>query len=124
LIETGATPAAVIARESSDEAIQTRLTELSLDYFVAALPRNDEVSTRLRRMQPFLHCRVVDPQTSKAGEAMSILLIIIILILLFGGGGGYYAHRSYGGAGLGGVLGLVLIVIVVIWLVNRASIGI
>jgi hypothetical protein len=25
----------------SDEAIQTRLTELSLDCFVAALPRND-----------------------------------------------------------------------------------
>jgi hypothetical protein len=25
-----------------------------------------------------------------------------------GGGGGYYAHGRYGGAGLGGVLGLVL----------------
>ena len=56
--------------------------------------------------------------------AMSLLLIIIVLVLLFGGGGGYYAHRSYGGAGLGGVLGLVLIVIVVIWLLNRASIGV
>jgi hypothetical protein len=75
-------------------------------------------------MQPFSRSRVVCAEQSKAGEAMSILLIIIILILLFGGGGGYYAHRSYGGAGLGGVLGLVLIVIVVIWLVNRASIGI
>jgi hypothetical protein len=75
-------------------------------------------------MQPFPHSHVNRPEQSNAGEAMSILLIIIILILLFGGGGGYYAHRSYGGAGLGGVLGLVLIVIVVIWLVNRASIGI
>jgi hypothetical protein len=31
----------VIARERSDEAIQTRLTGLSLDCFVASLPRND-----------------------------------------------------------------------------------
>ncbi|MCU1483203.1 MAG: uncharacterized protein JWQ19_3989 [Subtercola sp.] len=36
---------------------------------------------------------------------MSTLLIIVILLVLFGGGGGYYAHRSWGGAGLGGVLG-------------------
>lgn len=45
-----------------------------------------------------------------------MLLLIIILLLLFGGGGGYYAHRSYGGRGLGGVLGVVLIVIIVLWL--------
>jgi hypothetical protein len=60
-----------------------------------------------------------------AGErVMSLLLIIIVLVLLFGGGGGYYAHRNYGGTGLGGVLGLVVIVILVIWLVNRTSVGI
>jgi hypothetical protein len=57
-------------------------------------------------------------------QKMSLLLIIIVLVLLFGGGGGYYAHRSYGGAGLGGVLGLALIVILVIWLLNRASLGV
>ena len=45
---------------------------------------------------------------------MSTLLIIIILLILFGGGGGYYAHRSYGGRGLGGVLGLVIIIIIVL----------
>jgi hypothetical protein len=39
-------------------------------------------------------------------------------VLIFGGGGGYYAHRSYGGAGLGGVLGTVLIVLLVLWLVG------
>ena len=39
---------------------------------------------------------------------MTILLIILIIVLL-GGGGGYYAHGRYGGAGLGGVLGLVLV---------------
>ena len=47
---------------------------------------------------------------------MSLILIIILLVLLFGGGGGYYAHRTYGLPGLGGVLGLVLIIIVLLWL--------
>jgi hypothetical protein len=47
---------------------------------------------------------------------MSLLLIIIILILLFGGGGGYYAHSQYGGRGLGGVLGLIVVILVVLWL--------
>ena len=47
---------------------------------------------------------------------MSLLLIIVVLLLLFGGGGGYYAHSRYGGAGLGGVLGLILTILVVLWL--------
>jgi hypothetical protein len=50
------------------------------------------------------------------GFKMSLLLIIIVLLLIFGGGGGYYAHRSYGGRGLGGVLGLVLIIVLVLFL--------
>jgi hypothetical protein len=49
---------------------------------------------------------------------MSTILIIVILILLLGGGGGYYAHGRYGGAGLGGVLGLILTVFVILWLVG------
>jgi len=49
---------------------------------------------------------------------MSLLLLIIILILLFGGGGGYYGYRSYGGPGLGGVLGLVVVILLVLWLVG------
>jgi hypothetical protein len=49
---------------------------------------------------------------------MSILLLIIILILLFGGGGGYYGYRTYGGPGLGGVLGLILVILIVLWLVG------
>lgn len=49
---------------------------------------------------------------------MSTLLIIIILILLLGGGGGYYAHGRYGGRGLGGVLGLVIVSLLVIWLLG------
>jgi hypothetical protein len=48
---------------------------------------------------------------------MSTILIIVLLILLLGGGG-YYGHSRYGGAGLGGVLGLVLTIAVVVWLVG------
>jgi hypothetical protein len=49
-------------------------------------------------------------------KKMSTLLIIVILLLIFGGGGGYYA---YGGAGLGGVLGTVLIILLILWLLGR-----
>src|SRR5581483_9474863 len=49
---------------------------------------------------------------------MSTILIIVLLIVLLGGGGGYYGYRSYGGAGLGGVLGLILVVLLVVWLVG------
>jgi len=41
---------------------------------------------------------------------MTTILIIVLLILLLGGGGGYYGHRRYGGRGLGGILGLILII--------------
>lgn len=44
---------------------------------------------------------------------MGTILIILLLIVVFGGGGGYYGYNRYGGRGLGGVLGLVL---VVLWL--------
>jgi hypothetical protein len=53
---------------------------------------------------------------------MNTILIIVFLILLLGGGG-YYGHSMYGGAGLGGVLGLVLTVAVVVWLVGALRIG-
>jgi hypothetical protein len=46
---------------------------------------------------------------------MSTILIIVVLILLFGGGG-YYGYNRYGGRGLGGVLGLVLVVLLAVWL--------
>ena len=54
---------------------------------------------------------------------MSLIVIIILLVIVFGGGGGYYAHSRYGGPGLGGVLGLVLIVLPCCgsWAVNRSS---
>jgi hypothetical protein len=54
---------------------------------------------------------------------MSMIVVIILLLLVFGGGGGYYAHRSYGGRGLGGVLGLVVVVLAVLWLVGGLGAG-
>ncbi|MGD0106117.1 MAG: DUF3309 domain-containing protein [Rhodopila sp.] len=49
---------------------------------------------------------------------MSPLLIILLLVLIFGGGGGYYAHGRYGSAGLGGVFGTVLVVLLAVWLLG------
>ena len=43
--------------------------------------------------------------------------LIIVLILLLGGGG-YYGYNAWGGPGLGGVLGLVLVIVLVLWLVG------
>lgn len=48
---------------------------------------------------------------------MSTLVIVLLIILLLGGGG-YYGHRSYGNAGLGGVLGLALTIVLVLWLLG------
>lgn len=45
-------------------------------------------------------------------------LVILVLIILLVGGGGYYSHRSYGTTGLGGVLGLALVVVLVLWLLG------
>jgi Protein of unknown function (DUF3309) len=53
---------------------------------------------------------------------MSTILIIVLLILLLGGGG-YYGHSRYGGPGLGGVLGLVLVIAVVVWVVGGLQMG-
>ena len=47
---------------------------------------------------------------------MGLILIIAGLVLLFGGGGGYFAHRRYGPAGLGAVLGLIVIILILTWL--------
>jgi hypothetical protein len=45
---------------------------------------------------------------------MGTIILIVLLVLLLGGGG-YYAHGRYGGRGLGGVLGLVLIIVLALW---------
>src|SRR6185437_7398471 len=60
----------------------------------------------------------------RGGPIMLTILLIIVLIILLGGGGGYYAHGRYGAPGLGGVLGLVIIVLVVLWLVGALTGGV
>jgi hypothetical protein len=54
---------------------------------------------------------------------MSTTILIILVLILLLGGGGYYGHSTYGGAGLGGVLGLVLVIAIVVWLVGGLGIG-
>jgi hypothetical protein len=49
---------------------------------------------------------------------MGVILFVVVLILIFGGGGGYYAHRSYGLQGSGGMLGLIVFVLIILWLFN------
>ena len=52
---------------------------------------------------------------------MTTILIIVLLLIIFGGGGGYYGYRSLWRDRTGGVLGLVLVVLVVLWLVGALS---
>ena len=54
---------------------------------------------------------------------MTTILIIVLLILLLGGGGGYYGYNRYGGAGLGGALGFLLLVFVVLWFAGIFATG-
>jgi len=46
---------------------------------------------------------------------MGTILIVVLVVLLLGGGGGYYGYNRYGGSGVGGALGLVLVVILGLW---------
>jgi hypothetical protein len=74
--------------------------------------------------EPHPGSRVMGRTPRNPRGPMSTLLIIILILILFGGGGGYYAHRSYGGRGLGGVLGLVLVILLILWLVGALSTGV
>jgi hypothetical protein len=46
----------------------------------------------------------------------TILVIVVVVILL---GGGYWGHAQWGNQGLGGVLGLVLIIVLILWLTGN-----
>ena len=55
-----------------------------------------------------------------------LILLIVVLILLFGGGGGYYYGRGANWRGPqygGGLLGLVLIILLVLWLTGTMGAG-
>jgi hypothetical protein len=53
---------------------------------------------------------------------VTTILIIILLILLLGGGGGYWGYSRWGGPGLGGVLGVVLVVVLAVWLLGGLTV--
>jgi hypothetical protein len=56
------------------------------------------------------------PKLNRGEPVLTILLIVVLILML--GGGGYYGYSSYGGRGLGSVLGLVLVIVLVVWLVG------
>jgi hypothetical protein len=49
--------------------------------------------------------------------------MIVVVILLLGGVGGYYGYRQYGGAGFGGTLTRILLVLPVLWLLGSLHIN-
>ena len=55
---------------------------------------------------------------------MSLLLIIVLLVLLLGGGGAWYGPRNnWRGPQYGGLLGLILIVLLVLYLTGNVGSG-
>jgi hypothetical protein len=52
---------------------------------------------------------------------MPIILIIVLVVLLLGGGGAFYGRRSGWGTPhySGGLLGLVLLILVILWLTGN-----
>jgi hypothetical protein len=54
---------------------------------------------------------------------MGTILIIVLLVLLIGGGGGYYGYSRYGGPGMGGALGLVLVIVLAVWFFGGVHFG-
>lgn len=79
------------------------------------------------RMLSWVRCARQRPSENLDGERyVMLILLIIVLVLLLGGGGGYYYGR---GAGWGtphyggGLLGLVLIVLLILWLTGHMGGG-
>ncbi len=56
---------------------------------------------------------------------MPIILIVILVVLLLGGGGAYYGRGADWGTSHygGGVLGLVLLVLLILWLTGNIGGG-
>ncbi len=54
---------------------------------------------------------------------MSLILIIVILVVLLGGGGFYGSRSGWRGPHYGGLLGLVLIILLVLWLTGNLGSG-
>jgi hypothetical protein len=51
---------------------------------------------------------------------MPVILVVILLVLLLGGGGAYYGRGAgWGSPHYGGLLGLILLILVVLWLTGN-----
>ena len=50
---------------------------------------------------------------------MSTILIIVLVLLLLGGGGFYGSRSGWGGPHYGGLPGLVLVILLVLWLTGN-----
>ena len=48
-------------------------------------------------------------------DATALIVIMLIILEL----GGFFGRRRFGNRGLGGVLGLILIIILILWLLGR-----
>ena len=50
---------------------------------------------------------------------MSLILIIVVLVVLLGGGGFYGSRAGWGGPHYGGLFGLVVLILVILWLTGN-----
>jgi hypothetical protein len=97
-------------------SIGVRLRARRIVEVVAAAYRGNRLNLQRSLQRHFVLER---GRNSSGASTMTLIIIIVVLVLLFGGGGGYYAHRTWGGPGLGGVIGLIVIVLLVLWLLGR-----
>ena len=91
----------------------------------STVTRDDDGELSCSRQQPPPAGGTISPGFFSPGDVMPIVLIVV-LILLFGGGGGYYYGRGAGWRGPhygGGLLGLVLIMLLVLWLTGTMGSG-
>ena len=60
-----------------------------------------------------------------AMDTTTLVIVLLVLVLLFGGGGGYYGRRAgwRGPHYSGGVLGLILLILLVLWLTGNLGGG-
>ena len=54
---------------------------------------------------------------------MPLILIIVLLVLLLGGGGFYGSRAGWRGPHYGGLFGLVLLILVILWLTGNLGGG-
>jgi hypothetical protein len=54
-------------------------------------------------------------------DSTTVIVVIVVLVLLLGGGGGYYGRRARwrGPRVGGGLLGLILIILLLLWLTGN-----